>query len=680
MKKQKIIYFLTAIVLFLGGCMDKPTDFVAPRYDATLNFPIYDTTYTINDALKNSDVITVSKNQSNLGLLYFNQSNSITSFKVGDNLNISDFNTNFSKKIGSVKINNVPPISLGIKVEDWTSLNSGDQVIFPEVSGNVNASFPRITQFKSVTLESGSIEVTLTNNLPIKIELRGIKIQNALNGSVVADRPASNPVALNPGDSSLITFDLTGKTIEDSLLYIGTIYTPGSNGQTVQLPNGAGTEITFRFNNLSIASVVAPLPAQKPFTRTGSVTFDDSTFLEKATFNSGSFLLTFNNYLDLDIHLTLDLPNLKKPDGTSYSTSITLNRKETNKSINISSLSGWSIETLTPGTPTNTISYSATISTDATNDVRTLSKNDSISVSIKFSNIALKRVEGKLKPTKFEVSKTNFDFDLGDFKNKFSFASINLNDPAILITLNSTAQMQLELDGQIFARNNSQSNTMTMNNVLINSPGKNVIDLRDYGLKDFINGFTGSFPNHFEFSGRAIVNPNYETGKVSMDDSLYGSIDISIPLDVGIKSGSFKDTVTVDSINISDNDIDAIQSATLTLEITNSVPVSLIFKGAVLEANTNSELFPLPPTGSSTDKIEIPAPTVDSKGNVTSPGHNVQSIKLTGEQAKQFIHNRKITINLTLSTPASNNNPVKFKNTDSISIKAYGQVVYRVNN
>ncbi len=682
MKRQKFIYFLTAIILLIvGGCMDKPTDFVAPRYDVTLNFPITDTTYTINDGLKNSSVITASTNQSNLGLLYFNQSNSITSFNVGDNLKIDDFNTHFSKQIGSVKINNVPPITIGIKIEDWTTFQSGQKIIFPEISGDVNTGFPKINQFQSVTLESGTINVTLTNNLPIQTQLKGIKIQNAKNGKVVAYRPASNPVVLNPGDSSVVSFDLTGKTIEDSLLYIGTIYTPGSGGQAVQLPQGAGTTIKIEFKNLAISSVVAPLPAQKPFQKSGTVTFDDSTKLEKAVFNSGSFQLVFNNYLDLAINLKLDLPNLKKSDGTEFSTSITLNRKETNKILNISSLSGWSLETLTPGTPTNKISYTATISTDATTDARTLSKTDSISINIKFANIAFKSVEGKLKPTKFNVSKTNFDFDLGDFKNKFSFDAINFNDPSILITLNSTAQMQLELDGKILARNNTQTNTLSMDNVIINSPGKNIIDLRNYGLKNFLNGFTKSFPNHFEFSGDAIVNPNYEIGKVNMNDSLYGSVDISIPLDVGIQAGSFKDTVTVDSISVSDQDIDAIQSATLTLEITNSIPVSLIFKGAVLDAKTDAELFSLPPAGSSSDKIEIPAPTVDANGNVSAPGKNVQSIKLTGQQAKQFIHNRKLTFSLTLSTPpANNNNPVKFKNTDSISIKAYGQVVYRVNN
>ena len=682
MKKQKVIFLLMAVtLLFIGGCMDKPTDFVAPRYDATLNFPIYDTTYTINDALKNSSVITVSTSQNNLGLLYFNQSNSITTFNVGDNLKIDDFNTNFSKQIGAVKINNVTPITIGIKVEDWSGFKSGQKIIFPEITGDVNTGFPKIQQFQSVTLESGSISVTLTNNLPIQTQLKGITIKNALGGQVVASRPKSNPVILNPGDSKVVSFDLTGKTIEDSLLYIGQIYTPGSGGQAVQLPAGAGTTIKIEFKNLAIASVVAPLPAQKPFSKSGTVTFDDSTYLEKAVFNSGSFQLTFNNYLDLDIHLQLDLPNLKKADGTAYSTSLTLNRKQTNKILSIPSLAGWSLETLTAGTPTNQISYKATISTDATTDARSLSKTDSISVDIKFSDIAFKSVKGKLKPTKFTVSKTNFDFDLGDFKNKFSFGAINLNDPSIQIILNSTAQMQLALNGEVLANNNTQSNTLKMNNVTINSPGKNVIDLKDYGLKDFINGFTGSFPNHFEFSGYAIVNPNYEVGKVSINDSLYGSVDISIPLDVGIQSGSFKDTVKVDSIGIDDKDIDAIQSATLTLEIKNSVPVSLVFKGAVLDSNTNAELFSLPPAGSSSDKIEIPAPTVDANGYVTSPGENVQSIKLTGEQAKQFIHNRKIKISLTLSTPpANNNNPVKFRNTDSISIKAYGQVVYRVNN
>ncbi len=684
MKFIKVFFTVSLIssFLLLSGCVDLPEDVAPPRYDIALNFPGTDTTYTLGDAIGDDSTIIVSTDPNTLGLLYFEQKDEVSSFKIEDNLTINGFSTKFSKVLGSVKIEDVKPITLGIMVEDWASgVSSGSSTVFPENVGDLTIPFSKIQQFQSVTLDAGNLTVKIVNNLPVDVQLQGITIKNAVSGTVVANIPASSPVDLQPRDSTEVSFDLGGKTIEDSLMYIGRIYTPGSHGQTVQIPNDAGTKITAKFSNLAIASVTAKLPQQDPFVKEGTVTFDDSTYLTKAVFDEGSFNITFNNHIDLDIKLDLSISNLKKADGSTYTETILLSRKETHKVISVSSISGWAIESEHPNTPTNELSYSVTVTAFASDEPTTISKNDSVSVSIEFGETTLRSVAGKIKPTKFDITETHFGLDMGDIKEKLSFDQINLNDPGIQLILESSAKMNFLLNSKLIATNGSQTKTLNLNNVMISSPGTNVIDLRDYGLKDFLNGFSKSLPDSFTFSGDAIVNPNYEIGEVSKNDSIAGKINIRIPLDVGIKGGAFKDTVEFDPFDISDEDIDALQSATITLEIKNALPIGLVFTGAVLDSVTGDPLFPLPPQESSSDKIEIPAPTVDAQGFVTTAGANKQSITMTGDEAKQFIHNRKIAIKLTLSTPPPNSNAaVKFRNTDYISVKIYGSVVYRVNN
>ena len=679
-KEFKTLLWAVAFLVgsFLSGCVDLPENIEPPRYDVELYIPLTDTTYTIADAIEDDSTISVSKDPQTLGMLYFEQVNEISTFKVENNLSINDFSTRFSKKIGSVKINDVKPVKIGIMVEDWANgVSSGSQMVFPENKGDLVVPFKKIEQFESVTLESGILTVSLLNRLPVEIQLQGITIKNAVGGEIIATVPKSQPIVLQPNDSAKVNFDLGGKTVKDSLVYEGTIYTPGSGGQTVTIPSDAGTEIKVSFRDLAISSVTAVLPEQDPFTKTGTVTMDDSTYLQEAVFDSGSFSITFDNNLDLDIRLDLQIDNLKKANGDSYSISLVLGRKEQHKVISEPSLSGWSIIS-TGAQATNELSYSITVTALPSNAPRSLSKDDSISVAVDFKNIVLRSVTGKIKPTTFSITQSDFDMDMGDVKDKFGYSQINLNDPAIILDLSSSAKMQFMLDASIDATNGTQTKSLALHNVLIDSPGDTRIDLRDYGLKDFLNGFLNELPNHFEFSGSAIVNPNYEVGSVSKDDSIAGSVEIRIPLDVGIEGGNFKDTVNIDPSDMDTTNIDNMNYVELTLEIKNAIPVSIVFTGKFFDLSGNY-LFNLPPEGSSSDSLIIPPPTVGNDGFVSSPGVNKQTIKLTGAEAKSFLKGGKIIMQLGLFTPpAGNVKPVKFRDKDWISLKAYAKASVRV--
>ncbi len=673
-----VLFFLIGITF--QSCVDIPKDFVAPSYNIQVAFPISDSLYTLNDILRNDSTIVSSKNPNSMGLLYYVQKNKVRPFYVDNHLSINGFSTSVKQKIGSVKINDVTPISTTLKIEDWVpGALSGTTVIFPKDSIQFTRSFDQIKQFASVTLDGGTLELKLINRLPVYTELRGITIKNATDNTIIAQKPSTEPVSILPMDSTTVSFDLSGKTISNSLVLESKIYTPGSNSQFVTLPQNAGTVIDAEFKNLTISKVTAILPPQKEFKIDNSVMIDDSTKIEKAIFEKGNFNIAFNNYLDVDITLKLTLKNLFKPDGSPFSATISLNRNELNKVINVASLKGWSIQTLTQGTLTNKLNYIASISTSATTDPRTLSKNDSVSVKIKFGNIIFSSVKGLIKPTKFNIAKTNFDLNLGNFKDKFSFDSLKLNNPSILLGLNSSINMGIELKGKMEASNNSQQRSL---NVDLNIPPKSskIFDLKNYGFVDFINSFTGSIPNKFTFSGQAIINPDYLQGSVAKSDSVSGDMDIQIPLDVGIAGGTFVDTFKVDSINISDKDINSINSLTLTIEMINKIPVQLSFKGSVLDKQGN-QLVAIPPSYNAKKEIIIEAPTVDQNGNVVSPAVTKQNIELRGADAQTFLHNRRLSVIIKLITPPPDSNiPVKFKTTGSIFLKLYGQANYKLNN
>jgi hypothetical protein len=677
-KHIPLLTIVTLLTLFFISCVQLPDDSIAPSWDATFAFPIGDSSFVLGEIIDDSTIV-VSDDPASLGVLVFQEKSDIDPFFVDSSLVIDGFSLSASQVVGAISINDTDPISTKILVTDWApSVVPGDSMIFPESESELEIPFPRIDAFSYAVLDNGTLKIVISNNLPVELELRGITIKNVVSNTVVAQYSQTLILPMESKDS--LSFNLAGVTIEDSLYYEGTIYSAGS-GTEVEIPVEAGTEIMGSFENLVISEVKAVLPEQDPFSTEDFFVFDDSTYLETAEFYDGSFQIVLNNNLDLDINLDLEIKNLKKANGTSYTEHISLSRKELNKVISYPDISNWKIVTLTPGTPTNKIEYSATVTTVASNDPRTISKTDSVSIDIDFSDVILNYAEGKIAPVCFNIEESEFSFDLGNLDGNLDFDSIHISAPSMVLGFSSSIDFEVLLNGIVTGSTDNITNQMKVE-LDLPAKGDKEFDLDDFGFTDFINSFTntGEIPNKFIFSGSGTVNPKYKNGSVAKTDSVKGSFAFEVPFDFGISGGTFKDTIRIDSLDMDDETIDAINSIELTLETLNKIPVNLVLVGTVLDIN-DQPLFPFPPSYSPDKEILIEAPIVDKNGNVISAEINKQIIKLLGDDAKMFINNPNIAIKFSLDTPPLNSMaPVKFKDTDVLSYKIYGKINYRVNN
>ena len=680
-RKQIPLYTIFGLLsLLFISCVDvpNPNEVYAPSWDLPLNFPITDSTITLNDMIEGDSTIVASNDPQSLGLLYFQKENIIDPIFVDTNLTLSGFSLSESQVIGPIKIYEIDPIEQNILVTEWApSIVPGDSMIFPESESELEIPFPKMDAFTYAILDEGILKINIVNNLPVSLKLKTIKIKNAVGKETIAIH--TTPINLAPGGIDSLVFDLAGKTIEDSLYYEGTISSKGSNGVKVEIPINAGTNIVGTFKNIVVSEVKAVLPEQDPFIKDGVFVFDDSIKVEKAVFKDGSFSLTLNNHIDIDVNIDITIHNLKKSDGSTYTEVISLSRNEENKVVSHDNLSDWKLVTLTSGEPTNKISYSATVISVASNEPSTISKDDSVSINIDFGKVALKHIAGIITPVKFDIPETNFDFDLGEMQEKLKFDKLVWGNPAIILTLNSSAKMQIGLNALIDGASSSASNSMDFA-IELPGEGTSTFDLRDYGFINFINSFQNEIPNSFSFSGSATVNPNYISGIVEDTDSVSGKINIEIPLDIGIAGGTFSDTLKIDSLSIANKDIEAVNSITLTIEISNAIPIGLKMSGSVLD-EVGNVLFPFPPSYNKSSEIIIGPPIVDNNGYVSEPTKSVQTIELRNEDARTFINNPNLLINIGLNTPSSGDIiPVKFRNTDYIYYKIYGKINYRVNN
>ncbi len=669
-----------AFLLSIGlvSCIDIPNDFVAPVWDVTLEVPVVNRSYTLAEAVEKDSLIKAYDDPDRLGLLYYSDSIDVDAIEIGDNVTFEGFSETISQKLGAVRINNVDPVYTDIAISDWTPISPGTSILFPEVENNISKEFTPITAFESATLESGSALITFINKLPVETELRNFKIENSADNSVLIENPDGDPVTIAAFDSITVTYDLTEKVIRDQLVFVAILYTPGSDGEHIEVPAEAGTTIKAEFSDLVIRQAKAKFPVQDPFGIDDQISIGDSIYFESALLKYGSLNLLFDNFIDLNLELELEIENLKRPDGASYSHIINLQRNERNRLVNIPDLGGWRLEAPLSGQLTNMLSYSVTVQATESNEVVTLQKDDSVGVNINLGESTFEYFSGRIKPTSYNMEERSFDLNLGEVDNNFGFGEVSFANPGITLDILSSSNVEFELDGILTASNSIDSHSILLENVLINNTSNSQIDLKDFGIKELLNSFSQALPDKFQISGKMTINPNYEIISVSSDDKILIRTGIEIPLNVGIGDGSFSDTLYLDTADSSEA-IENINYASLTMELTNSIPISIEVTGLISDTD-GTGILNIPPDYNTIDAFIVPSPSVDENGNIIESGVLTQKFELYGEDARKFLNSPDMLINLKLLTPpVVNTTPVKFRTTDSVHVKLFGTVEYRVD-
>jgi hypothetical protein len=672
---KKIVLFITTAIIF-SGCFDKPDEFVSPSWDTEVNIKITTKEFNLLEIVeKDSSLLKASQDPETLGLIYFGDTQAVSTITIEDELRIDPFETSFSQSMGVINVSVPIPAASEIKVEDWaTEVTTGSLQIFPEQEGNVTIDVNGVETVESILAEEGNLSILIWNNLPVEIELRGVRIQNASDASIIADRSANNPndwLPIPPFGLDTLVFPIEDKIITNTLQYIGTIYSVGSNGVEVQILDQAGTTILALFENLVVGAATAALPVQN-FQFNSFLMLDDSTKIEEAVIGEGSAVLRANNSMDVDLTATIKFDNLFEDNGEKFSLNIPLARNEKNKIIEIPSLQNWTVATATPGTPSGEISYSISVFTDSTGEISTITKTDSVSFSLNFDELVFDSFEGLLKPTIIDIEESGFKLDYGDFDDQLQFGEINFQDAAFNLKFSSSANLNLLLDGDLFATNGLKNNTQPIENIIIPSEEDILID-----MTDLINGFSSELPDSFSIDGSALLNPYYQIAKISRGDSVFGSIEFEIPLNVGIAQGSFRDTFDVDVGEVDRDDINRINYGEVTFTIRNSVPVGLTFSASVLDSNY-TPVLDIPTPTDNISIIEVPKPNISETGEILLAGEIEQSISLYGEDIKKFLDNPYMTVQVNFSTAGESNTPVKFKTSNKISFDVRVKAEYRV--
>lgn len=226
----------------------------------------------------------------------------------------------------------------------------------------------------------------------------------------------------------------------------------------------------------------------------------------------------------------------------------------------------------------------------------------------------------------------------------------------------------LSADQKIKFKINKATNGTIQSEVTFNADNSNV------------NEFLNNLPVSIRFIGKALVNPQSQSGTISDPVEFNPGLTVNIPLNLKTtgNGASYKDTVDANLDFLPDQNSDSkVNEATIRINYTNKLPLDVTLKLTFMD-DQNQVITNVPL--STQDEITLKAAPVNSDGFVTNATEDQAVIALNSDQLDSMYKTRSLKVNATLVT--SGNQEVKIRADDSISlnISAKFKLNSNVNN
>ncbi len=249
---MKTKWLIPLLGLMAAGCSRKTA-----RWDNNVALPLFETHLTLNDVDQRFLVNTASDTGYNLiydNLVYSGRSLKVTAPDTSINtaftlrrLKLSDRSISQRITLGQINplFNLLNGQTVDVAAQDQSNLSPVD----------IDAS----AFFETATLDSGFLDITISNELPVNVKLVVFELQNASDGSFVASDSFLN---IPQGGFAKKSINLRNKTVRKNLKgVIRRLITDASNGP-VLIDAKKGVEVILTVRNLRPRDAIAAFPNQ----------------------------------------------------------------------------------------------------------------------------------------------------------------------------------------------------------------------------------------------------------------------------------------------------------------------------------------------------------------------------------------------------------------------------------
>ena len=539
--------------------------------------------------------------------------------------------------------------------------------------------------FETADLESGAIDMTLENGLPITISNIVFQVKNKIDQQLLTQDTFLN---LLPGQLQTKVIDLSGKHVEGTL--VAAIIDLDSPGGVAPIDTSDALTITMVAHDLVVSSATAVFPAQNLIDENKETKYNLSggAQLNQLRVKSGMILINLQSTIQQQSHFEFALPSATDAFGNTIYLDEDLppaTAGSVSSLVKSFDLSGFTFDlTGISGNTYNTYYSHLVASIDSTGELVTISKNDSVMISYTLQQIVPEFIGGYLGQQIVTIGPSETLFD--GLKNIKS-GSIGLESTAVDLTVKNgigvTGRVNLY---ELTAMNTSTGHTVSLEWDELNKP----LAVAPAVFSPFTPSFTVFSLNNSNSNIKALVENLPDKLKYAMDffvnpagnssfyhDFAYDTsgldvaLHLTVPLSLIASNLVLQDTFDF-SLGSGEEGDPAIKEGTFSLIAYNGFPFMAAPQLYFYDADFNllDSLFTAP--------SEITAGQLNELCLVAAPVKSVLTVPVNEEKMNRLraAHSVVVRSSFTTTTSGSCNSYLKIYDDYQLTIKLTGSFIF----
>lgn len=580
-------------------------------------------------------------------------------FTIGA-LDIDDFSASISVSLGEIVQNDGATQAIFAPLDGTSS-------IFPPfgpISGGEHTA-SQIPSYGNVKFSSGTLGLTVTNNLPVEITTLSITLKDG-NDSIVGILDYG-PIAEN-GGSETRNFDLAdrGPFSNQFRAEITGISTDGSAPNTVPISLSDELILDIFSQNVKISSGTAILPDQVFSYDSSMVDFDldGPEKIYKIILKTGRVDYTVTSNIQEEIRLTIILPATEvNGDTLVFEKSITYNGGNPTSGTLILDNSITDLTT-DPLKPYNVFPFKFEVEIVSSNNQVTINFDDDLIFDFSVNNIDFAYIEGYLGKQEESFDPDSLEIEMDDeildkISGTFQFAN-----PIIKFTYRNSFGLPVSLDLSVEGEFNDGSVVDLGASVIDVQGPADTLNPEVEGTIEFNKDNTNIkdllvFPPPVKicYSGSATINPSEDTTVINFitnKSKIEGDLEIEIPIEFSANNLTFQDTMEID-LDIEDEDFSVdIEVIKIYVNTKNGFPLDFRFQMIPLDSITSVPY----------DSLEftfLSAAPVDGNGVVIEEqvDWNQEIIDIDQEFLENLEKSDQVIVKVIFNTTGNGADPVK---------------------
>ncbi len=688
---KKYIFVLVALSLIITSCKRNVEN---ASWDVGVVTPLIKSSLTIDNILP--DTLLETNSDSSLSLVY---KTTFYGASLDSLFQYPDTTLTYTAKLDSLVLGNqtfdttLTIVQIATMADPTFGallpLFNGSMLVIPPIDTITTGPIPidASEYFETMTLKSGYIDFIVDNHLPIDITDVKFALYNASDNSIILQ---DTFVVIPAYTSDTITIDLSGKTIEGSLIAeLLTLSSPGSNGNPVLIDITDHVTIIVEMHDLHPLSATAVFPTQTVVDKVDYIPMTKVTQeFTHMKVRSGTVHIEAVNTLQQELHFKYKIYSATL-NGDTFSVQNVIPAAPVGSSSSFNKdydFAGYDLNLTIgkDGDTVNTMKQSLSGSIDSSGQVVTITLADSFYVNAGMINIVPEYAYGYLGNDTFNFgpSTTVTDIFKSITSGSIDFDDVNLS---LDITNGIGTNASVTFNG-LTSINSKTGNVVTLGGSAVSQPfvidaatdnpltaANNKLVLNDASTSGTASQFIENMPDQIGYSLQLVLNPGEThpplgtgTDFIYYESGLEASMDLEIPLNL-----IANDLTLVDTLGFSlqeSNQSKRIKDGTLNLIVDNGFPFEADIQLYMLDENNQiiDSLFTLG---------KVAAATLGSNLIVTDSKKSKLPIHVSQAKVNELYETKYMAVVVSFST-ASNTQHVKIYNNYSFDVQLVGDFNY----